>query len=120
MKRKPVYLTPLQRRRAVEEFVRSLRKRGIEVLVVSIDRIHWHALVRCPDHNPFFAIPVHFRGSSHYLKREHLAPEGGLWGVRSECVPLEDRAHEVFAFDYIRKHARKGAAVWTFRQPLAR
>src|SRR5256885_1469584 len=57
MTRDPVYLDEQQRARAVEEIVRSFRKWGIELRILSIDRIHLHALARVIDHNP-----VHYMG----------------------------------------------------------
>src|SRR3954453_2014099 len=46
MKRDPVYLNPAQRARAVQAIVRSFRKWGIELQVLSIDRTHLHVLAR--------------------------------------------------------------------------
>ena len=37
--------------RAVEEFKMSLRKRDIEIIFISIDRIHFHVLARFGDRN---------------------------------------------------------------------
>src|SRR5689334_1278780 len=115
MKRPPVYLTPRQRTRAVEEFVRSLQKRHIELIAVSIDRVHFHVLARFPDHNPRHWIGIAKKESSHYLKQEGLAPVGGLWATRFEVVPIENRGHQLWTVPYILKHAKKGAATWYFK-----
>ena len=88
MKRDPVYLTPAQRKRAVEEFVRSFKKWGIELRVLSIDRVHIHALARFPDHNPRHFVGLAKKESSAYIKRDGLAPDGGLWAVRCKCLPI--------------------------------
>ena len=52
MKREPVFLDAVQRKRALEELVASLRRRDLEVRVFSVDRVHLHGLVRVPDHDP--------------------------------------------------------------------
>lgn len=116
MKRPPVYLTVRQRVRAVEEFVRSLQKRDIELIAVSIDRVHFHVLARFPDHNPRHWIGIAKKESSHYLKQEALAPVGGLWATRFEVVPIEDREHQLWTVSYILKHAKKGATTWYFKR----
>ena len=109
-------MTVRQRVRAVEEFVDSLLRREIEVISVSIDRIHFHALARFPDHRPRHWIGIAKKESSHYLKQEGLAPVGGLWATRFECVPVENRRHQLWTVPYILKHVKKGAAVWYFKR----
>jgi hypothetical protein len=41
-----------------------------------------------------------------------LKPGEGLWGKRSECVPITDRQHRVNVLNYIAGHQKKGEAVW--------
>ena len=108
--RDPVYLNLTQRRRAVEEIVKSLQKRRIEVLVVSVDRVHFHLVARFPDRNPRHWVGVAKKESSHYLKVEGLAPVGGLWAVRFECVPVADRGHQVMGSE-VRGEARREGGV---------
>jgi hypothetical protein len=112
MKREPVYLAPRQRARAVEEFVRSLHKRKIELICLSIDRVHFHLLARFRDHNPRKWVGIAKKESSHYLKQEGLAPIGGLWATRFECIPIADRKHQLWTVPYILKHKEKGGVVW--------
>ena len=115
MKRDPIHLTPKQRARAVEEFVKSLQKRKVELIALSIDRIHFHLLARFPDRRPRHWIGIAKKESSHDLKQEALAPVGGLWATRFECIPIADRAHQLEVVPYILKHKRKGAATWYFK-----
>jgi hypothetical protein len=115
MKRPPVYLTVPQRARALEEFVGSLRRRDIEVVAASIDRVHFHVLARFPGRDPRHWIGVAKKESSHYLKVEGLAPLGGLWATRFECVPVENRRHQLWVVGYILKHGKKGAATWLLK-----
>ena len=112
MRREPVYLTPKQRRRAVMIMGESLRKRNIDVVVISIDRIHQHILARFPDHNPRKWVGIAKKESSAYMKREGLAPVGGLWAVRCACKPVIDRDHQINVVHYLHKHVEQGAARW--------
>ena len=39
---------------------------------------------------------------------------GKLWGKRSKAVPVRDRAHQLNAFAYIKRHVEQGAWVWVW------
>jgi hypothetical protein len=41
--------------------------------------------------------------------------KGGIWGKACGVEPINDRAHQVNAFNYILKHRERGAFVWSFR-----
>jgi hypothetical protein len=112
MKRDPVFLSPDQRARALDELIASLHRRNIEIAAASVDRIHKHVLARFPDHDPRRWIGIAKKESSHYCKESGHAPEGGLWGTRCECVPINDEAHRLNVVDYILDHAKLGAATW--------
>jgi hypothetical protein len=111
MKREAVYLTRQQRARAADEFVRSFGKWGIPLRILSIDRIHFHALARFFDNNPRHYVGLAKKECSADMKRDRLAAAGGLWGVRCECVLIADQAHYENVIDYIAGHAEVGAAV---------
>jgi hypothetical protein len=113
MKRDPVYLrTPEQRERVLEEFIASLHRRGIDLAVFSLDRVHWHVLGRFPDRNPRRWLGIAKRESSHYCKQTGHAPQGGLWSAACECKPVADAAHHERVVGYIADHAKRGALVW--------
>jgi hypothetical protein len=116
MTRAPVFLTIEQRQHAVKEFSTSLLKRNIEVIALSIDRVHFHLLARFPDHNPRHWIGIAKKESSHYLKARGLAPAGGLWATRCKCLPITDRGHQLEVVRYVLKHQEKGAAIWYLRK----
>ena len=118
MKRDPVFLDVVQRRRAVEEFVASLLRHNIPVAIGSVDAIHFHFLSRFADHDPRKWIGIAKRESSHYCKVAALAHEGGLWAVRCKCKPIADAEHCGWSKGYIRRHERFGAAVWAEGDPL--
>ena len=112
MKRDPVYLDQVQRSRAVEEIVKSFVKWGTELKILGIDRIHMHALARVPDLNPRHYMGLAKKECSAYMKRDGLAPLGGLWAVRCECLPIEDGRHFENVDGYIRDHETRGAVIW--------
>lgn len=107
-----MYLSVIQRARAVDEWVRSLLKNEIELICLSIDRIHFHALARFPDRAPRKWLGIAKKESSHYMKHDNLAPVGGLWASRFKCLPITDRQHQLRVVRYILAHKGKGAAVW--------
>jgi hypothetical protein len=120
MKREPVYLEMDQRQRAVKEFVRSFEKWGIELRIISIDRIHVHLLARVLDRNPRHYMGLAKKECSAYMKRDGLAPTGGLWAVRCECVPIADAQHFQNVAEYIHDHEQAGGVVWESTSAPAR
>ncbi len=116
MKREPVYLTAALRERAVDEFVSSFKKWRIELRILPIDRLHVHALLRVPDHNPRHWVGLAKKESSAYTKRDGLAPGVGLWAVRCKCLLISNRAHFDRVADYIRDHEARGASIWEWER----
>jgi hypothetical protein len=115
MARPPVYLESReQRRRAVDELVRSLLRHDIPVAIGSVDRIHFHILAPFKDLDPRRWVGLAKKESSHYCKQAGLAPEGGLWADGTECKPVKGPAHHENAFGYIADHAERGAELWRY------
>lgn len=111
MKRDPVHLSPEQRQRAVDEFVRSFHKWNIPLHIISIDRIHLHALAQVIDRKPRHYTGLAKKECSAYMKQDNLAPGGGLWAVRCKCLPIASAAHFASVTGYIRDHDLQGAAI---------
>ena len=120
MTRPPVYLSPEQQRLAVKHFSQSLRKRNVELIVLSIDRVHFHLLARFPEIDPRHYVGIAKKESSHYLKSQTDVPPGGLWATKSECLPIRDRSHQLRTVRYILAHAKLGAAIWFLPRDVAR
>ena len=119
MTRLPVYLESREQRLcALTEFVGSLLRRDVPVAAASIDRMHFHALVRCHDRDPRHWIGLAKRESSHYCKATGDAPVGGIWGDGSECQPVADGGHYFNTNDYIASHGKYGAVVYLSAAPL--
>ncbi|CAN5439365.1 hypothetical protein BH09PLA1_BH09PLA1_19480 [soil metagenome] len=111
MKRDVIFLSVGQRAAALEEMLGSFLKRGISPVAMCVGRIHFHILAPFPDHDPRRWIDIAKKESSHYLKVAGLAPIGGLWAVRCECLPVKDESHRKNAKKYILDHVTQGAAI---------
>jgi hypothetical protein len=91
-----------------------LEQEGALVLCVSASGQHVHALAKMPP-----ALARHWVG----LAKRHVTFvlhergwEGLVWAKRSKETPVKDRRHQLNVFDYILRHAREGAWVWSFRE----
>jgi len=115
MKRDPVRIAAELRQFIVNALAEKLTQDGIEVIVVSVDAKHFHILARFADHNPRHWVGRAKKHASHSVRQHGLrTEEGGLWAKRCHAEPIADRAHQVFAADYILKHFKKGAGIWRF------
>jgi hypothetical protein len=112
MKRDPIFLTVEQRILIVRLLVESLQRRNFEVPVASVTDVHFHILARFPDHDPRRWVGIAKKESSHYAKEADLAPDGGLWAVRTKSLPVNDRGHQINTAKYIYDHRLEGGAVW--------
>lgn len=113
MKRDPVKIARELRQFVADAIAEKLIQDGIEVIIVSVDSKHLHVIARVPDHNVRHWIGRAKKHASHKVRQYGMRSEpGGLWAKRCHPEPIADRAHQVHAFDYIRKHANKGARLW--------
>jgi hypothetical protein len=124
MQRDPVRLERELREIALRGVVESLVGDGIVVLVACLDATHLHVLAQFKDLRPrqrlgwakFFAtkqvkqyLNAHGAAVGNFLE---LKLGEGIWGKRSECVPITDRQHRVNVLNYVAGHSKKGALVW--------
>lgn len=116
LKRVPVRLSLEARKIACATFAMSLHDRGIDVIAVAIDDHHFHVLARFPDHSPRHWVGLAKATSARALSDANLVPRGGVWAVRFKITPIKDRAHQVQTVKYIQAHARRGAAVVTWKE----
>ena len=115
MIRPPVRLSCDAIHRACETIEASLCAHSIETLAVAVDDHHYHILTRFPDHRPRHWIGIAKKDSARALSKSGLVPPDGIWAVRSRCLPIRDRAHQLNVFRYILGHVSQGAAVWNFQ-----
>jgi hypothetical protein len=111
MSRPAVYLDEEQQARAVAEVVASLRKWRVPLVVLSIDRSHLHAIIQAVDGDPRHWLGLAKKECSAYMRRDGLAPAGGLWAAACGVKPIADRDHYHRAVAYVADHAEQGAVV---------
>jgi len=116
LKQPPVHLTVAQRVVAGRALVEMLVDQEIEMLVLSLDAIHFHLLGRFCNAQ---VRPIVGHAKKHaYFQLRNLGFVGRLWENGTHVVPITDRKHQLHAFRYICNHGAKGAWVWTFREGL--
>ncbi len=116
LKQPPVHLTTAQRPIVGRALVEMLSMQGIELLVLSLDAIHYHLLGRFQDSQ---VRPIVGRAKKHaYFVLRDAGFVGHLWGSSSNVVPITGRKHQLNVFDYVRRHVDEGAWVWTFREGI--
>jgi hypothetical protein len=116
LKQPPVYLTNKQRAIVGRALVDMLTEQRIELLVLSLDAIHFHLLGQFPNSQ---VRPMVGRAKKHaYFELHEQGFVGHLWGAGANVVPINDRKHQLNVFGYIGDHKAKGAWVWTFREGI--
>ena len=58
-------------------------------------------------------IGVAKKHSAYVLRQMGLGVPGGIWAVRCKVKPIAGRQHQLAAVEYVRKHKKKGGAVWS-------
>lgn len=120
MARLPVRLSAAARQVACDLFVNTLLTHHLEPLAVSVDDHHYHVLARFTDHQPRRWIGIAKSRVSGVLSDAKLAPREGVWAVRCNVTPIEERRHQVRVLRYILRHRNEHTAVWSFRPDAAR
>ena len=116
MKRPPVYLTPTQRRIAVEALVERLLLERHELLAAGVTNVHYHILGRFGDDEVRQPVGRAKKHASHELGKAGLP--GTVWAVRCRPLQIRDREHQLNTFHYIVDHIEQVGAIWTFRDRL--
>jgi len=105
-----------QRRIAGQALVAKLSELGREVLVASMDSVHFHILGRFADGQVRRPVGQAKKDASHILSDHGL--RGTVWARKCRPLPITDRSHQVNVFGYVQDHAEKDAWVWTYREGL--
>jgi len=116
LKQAPVHLAATQRELAGKALVEMLLHQQIEVIILSLDAIHFHLLGRFRDAK---VRPRVARAKKHatFLLRDQ-GHVGRVWSEKGKVTEIADRQHQVNVFQYIHRHREKGAWLWTFREGL--
>jgi len=112
--KRPVVFTVEVRELIGKSLLTKLEKEEIETLIVAIDPMHAHLLVR---HTRYFNDATKLSGrlkqaASHAIRNEI---PGRIWASGGKPIPINDRAHQLRVFNYIQDHANEGAWVWHFK-----
>ncbi len=113
MKSDPVFLTREQCGLAGRAMVDALRGMGIQLLVLSLDRVHYHLLAKFPGHDVKAKVGRAKKKASDELSKHGLL--GRVWAKGCHVEPAQDRTHQVNAYEYVKDHELEGAWVWTYR-----
>jgi hypothetical protein len=98
--------------------LRSFQHQGIPTLVLAVCETNFHAMLQVSDHNPKRVL-----GAAKCFATLNFSPiidpstnkRQQIWEGGARAKPIKNRAHAVKAFEYIRKHVREGAWVWSYR-----
>ena len=116
LKKGPVFLHPDARKAAGRALVEMLARIQVEVLALSLDAVHYHALARFGDGQVRIKFGQAKKHASHVLRAYGLA--GQVWAKKCSARPVSGRDHQVRVLRYIRRHSERGAWTWTFREGL--
>lgn len=116
LKHAPVHLSSAYRQIAGQALVEMLLYQDIEVIALSVGTVHYHALGRFPDKQ---VRPHVGRAKRHatFVLRDH-GHQTRVWTEKCKVTPIADRQHQLNAFDYICRHAKESAWLWTFREGI--
>jgi hypothetical protein len=118
MKRDPVRIESELRRFVLDAVIERLQRLSIEIAIASLDGIHLHGLLRCPEHNPRIVLGIAKQYATAQLKAHGFAVGlslelgKGIWAKGSHPEPIRDSSHFENAFDYIKEHEMRGGEVW--------
>ena len=116
MKDAIVFLSQAQRKVACHEMAAKLLSLEVELLAISVDRVHYHILARFPTDHVKHWVGIAKKHSGILMRPHGIV--GGTWAIGCRALPITDREHQVNTFEYIRRHSLKGAVIWTFRDPI--
>jgi len=116
LKQEPVRLEPKWWPTIGSAVKDKLIELGTELLILSMGATHLHFLGKMPP-GP---IPREWVGRAkkhaNFIAKEH-GYTGKLWAVRCKVIPIENRKHQINAFNYIVGHFKEGAWIYDFRDP---
>jgi acetylornithine deacetylase/succinyl-diaminopimelate desuccinylase family protein len=99
----------------------ALRERliglGAEVIAVAMSATHAHILAKMPDSKEVQREWMGLAKKHAWFLARDKGWEGQMWGKRGKGVPIKDYDHQINAFNYIARHKKEGAWVWTYRDP---
>lgn len=112
MHKDPVRLSAALREAVGLAMLARLTKHRAEVLVLAVASDHVHLVLRCEPAGVRTIVGHAKRRSSHAIRA--LVP-GIVWAKKCGVKAIRSREQQRATLQYIERHSRKGARVWTFR-----
>ena len=116
MKRAAVRLNGDQRRCAGEALLEMLLRQDAQVVALAVGAEHVHVVAKLPDANARLVVGRAKKHAAHILRG--IGWVGGAWAKRCRTLPIRDRAHQLNAIEYVKRHRGEGAWAWTWGEPL--
>ena len=101
-----------RRRTVLDAILEKAEEIELEVLCVAVCQSHVHLLARLKECDARREMGRLKRHASRALTDQI---PGAVWGARCHVTLINDRKHQVSAFNYILRHRQERAAVWSFR-----
>jgi hypothetical protein len=112
MTREPVRIPEAARGRIIVSLVDSLIAKGCDVVIASLDAIHFHILARFRNGDPSHVLGIAKKESAYFAHEHGVMPAGGVWAKRAQYRPIRNRAHQLATVRYILNHRHQNAAIW--------
>jgi hypothetical protein len=93
--RTPITLAEPDRQLVIAKIVEALQHHHIQVLAAALGGEHLHVLAQFAAGTPRKWIGIAKKHAARHLCDLSRVPPGGIWGKRSECKPIADRAHQL-------------------------
>lgn len=115
LKRSPVLLSIRQRSLGGHGLLDMLEARGCTVVAIGVGGKHVHIATRLPDLRAKLLIGEAKKHAWFVLKNGGFG--GRAWAAGCRTEPIHDRSHQLNTVNYIQKHRKQGAWVWTWGEP---
>ncbi len=99
LKQEPVRLNVAQREIAGKAIIESFFHQTIEIIALSMDAIHFHLLLKCPDSD--VRRRVGWAKQSAWFSLRTAGLGGKVWERNSNVTPIRSREHQTRVFEYI-------------------
>ncbi|MGD9646150.1 MAG: hypothetical protein AB7U73_10605 [Pirellulales bacterium] len=93
---------------------REFTRRGAWILIMAVSGQHVHLLVKI-ERGRIRQLAGRAKRCAT-LEMRSQGWQGRLWGIRSHADRIQDRAHQVNTYRYIRRHIREGAWIGIWKQ----
>lgn len=110
----PVIINPSLRPIVGQALLHKLQTQTHPVIAICVGSNHAHLLAELPDDRERVK---HLAGTWKQAASHRVRTDlpGKLWASGCDPIPIRDKSHHTRTFQYILRHEREGAWVWSFR-----